>query len=49
MDSRPPKGVKKIAHPIGIRQEHIAEEETLLYLRPKYDPYSPDEYTLERY
>lgn len=49
MDSHPPKAVKKIAHPIGIRQEHIAEEETLLYLRPKYDPYAPDEYTLKRY
>jgi hypothetical protein len=50
MDSHPPtKAVKKISHPIGIRKEHIAEEETLLYLRPKYDPHSPDEYTLKRY
>ncbi|KAJ5474273.1 hypothetical protein N7475_003839 [Penicillium sp. IBT 31633x] len=41
--------VKKLTQPVGIRQEHVAEEETLLYLKPKYDHRSPNEYTIKRY
>ncbi|KAJ5787925.1 hypothetical protein N7457_002915 [Penicillium paradoxum] len=41
--------VKRLAQPVGIRQEHIASEESLLYLKPKYDHRSPDEYTIKRY
>ncbi|KAJ5508833.1 hypothetical protein N7527_010976 [Penicillium freii] len=43
------KTVKPLSHPVGIRPEHIAEEETLLYLKPKYDHRSPNEYTIKRY
>ncbi|KAJ5115471.1 hypothetical protein NUU61_001230 [Penicillium alfredii] len=42
------KAVQKLDHPIGIRQEHIADSQTLLYLQPKYDQLSPNEYTLRR-
>jgi hypothetical protein len=43
------KAVKKLDRPVGIRPEHIANEETLLYLKPKYDHRSPNEYTIKRY
>jgi hypothetical protein len=43
------KGVKKLDHPVGIRPEHIAKDETLLYLKPKYDHRSPNEYTIKNY
>ncbi|KAJ5186936.1 hypothetical protein N7449_009930 [Penicillium cf. viridicatum] len=43
------KTVKTLSHPVGIRPEHIADEETLLYLKPKYDHRSPNEYTIKRY
>ncbi|KAJ5207452.1 hypothetical protein N7491_001918 [Penicillium cf. griseofulvum] len=43
------KAVKPLSQPVGIRQEHIADEETLLYLKPKYDQRSPNEYTIKRY
>ena len=43
------KAVKKLEQPIGIRPEHIADDETLLYLKPKYDHRSPNEYTMKRY
>lgn len=41
--------VKKLAQPVGIRPEHVVGEETLLYLKPKYDHRSPNEYTIKRY
>lgn len=43
------KGVRKLAQPVGIRPEHIAADETLLYLKPQYDQRSPNEYTIKRY
>ncbi|CAI7594936.1 unnamed protein product [Penicillium glandicola] len=43
------KAVKTLSQPFGIRQEHIADEEILLYLKPKYDRRSPNEYTIKRY
>ena len=43
------KGVKRLPQPVGIRPEHIADEETLLYLKPQYDHRSPNEYTIKRY
>ncbi|CAG7986713.1 unnamed protein product [Penicillium salamii] len=43
------KGLKKLSQPIGIRPDHIADEETLLYLKPQYDHRAPNEYTIRRY
>lgn len=43
------KGVRKLAQPVAIRPEHIADDETLLYLKPQYDQRSPNEYTIKRY
>ncbi|CAG8937630.1 unnamed protein product [Penicillium salamii] len=43
------KGLKKLSQPIGIRPDHIAEEEILLYLKPQYDHRAPNEYTIRRY
>ncbi|KAJ5938114.1 hypothetical protein N7454_004456 [Penicillium verhagenii] len=33
--------------PIGLRSEHIAEFERLLWIQPKYDPHSPDEFQIK--
>ncbi|KAI9929636.1 hypothetical protein ASPWEDRAFT_172701 [Aspergillus wentii DTO 134E9] len=34
-------------HPIAIRTEHIPKEKTLIYIRPKADPYSANDYTVK--
>ncbi|KAJ6109218.1 hypothetical protein N7486_001452 [Penicillium sp. IBT 16267x] len=42
-----PRHVQSPLHPIGLRSEHIAEFERLLWIQPKYDPASPDEYRVK--
>lgn len=39
--------VENPLYPIGLRSEHIAEFERLLWIEPKWDPRSPDEYTIK--
>ncbi|KAJ5658653.1 uncharacterized protein N7484_002302 [Penicillium longicatenatum] len=39
--------VQRPHHPIGLRSEHVAEFERLLWVEPKYDPTSSDEYKIK--
>jgi hypothetical protein len=40
------KSVQDAPHPIGIRPEHITEFERLLWIQPKYDTHSINEYCI---
>jgi hypothetical protein len=41
------KFVQEPPHPMGIRPEHITEFERLLWIEPKYDAHSMNEYSIQ--